>query len=209
MSRRVSFIIALVSVWFGWTIPSYGREAISPIAGCGKAEIAAAEQLAAELAFATAEFFTAIGYTDRVVAQVATGNKASALEDEKKALSGLDGFLGKLVAIEKSTNELRARAKSSAQRKQMEDAMGKSWDEYFDALISELKQAHISVTRFIARDKDIGMKDLERGDIKALIDNTGPLAADMVTSVVDMINHWVRSAVASHRAMDVTCTAIQ
>src|SRR5438128_11302967 len=121
--------------------------------------------MAADLAFALSEFFSAIGYTDEVVAQVATGKKSAALEDEEKALAKLETFMGKFSHLENAANELRKRAKASQQSKAMEAAIGMSWDEYFDGLLSEIQKAKKSVSRFVARDKELGMKFIEKGDV--------------------------------------------
>ena len=196
-------VIAVIQLTFFLCSRAHGREAMAGIISNTKEDIAASEQVAGDFASSVGDFFGAIGRTDKVVAQVAKGSGTAALADEQSALSAIKTFIDKLAQTETALKELKERAKSGKQSEAMQRAMGMTWDDYFDGLVDEIGRVRKSLNRFVARDKEVAERHIKDGNIRGLIDDTGPLAADMVVSVTDMVNHWVRNAVASHRAMDV------
>lgn len=185
-------------------LEAHAREAIAPLIGWSPEAIAYSERNAESLAMGISTFFEGVALTDAALADVAEGDRESAVETEERALDAFTSFLDDVSGVEEGYRDLRARAVDSEESQRMESHLstGSSWEDYFDAILHEVESARRRVEYFVEYDREHGVDLLESGEIEEIIDRTGPIAADMVRSVCLMVLTVVDSAVASHRALN-------
>lgn len=189
---------------------AHAREAYAQLISNSSGDIASGERAAQQFALSCAEFFKAISHTDASLADVAEGNTKKALVTEAEALRSLRHFLELLEKVEQGLEKQLQTALSSNASKAMEPALATgSWKAHFHTLANEIGAVRSRVENFITIDEHDGIPLIRVGDIKKIIDETGPIAADMSRAVCIMLLTFIDSAVATHRAFDKTFAAVE